>query len=243
MKQITITSSNGATFPTTAADNATVKDVLASVEVQTFFGHSAQEIQNAFSSKNGFEIAAGLRPAMLTSVVDNNDILGVALATSNMSVQAASATVVPGTVNVNYQGGLKSRTLTGIAIGTTSVKDCIMNPVIQRQFNLEGVGMSTLEVMLNMEELTTAQLSTVKVKDGDRIDIQTRQEKTQGADTAEFYDVKAKAKIKAAVIAKVQFANGRYALKAKTADGRGLYRFVTKAVFDKSTAPVAKATK
>ena len=48
----------------------------------------------------------------------------------------------------------------------------------------------------------------------------------------EFYDVKAKAKVKADVVATKQFANGRYAVLGKTADGRDLYRFVTKAAFD-----------
>ena len=60
---------------------------------------------------------------------------------------------------------------------------------------------------------------------------------------AEFYDVKAKAKVKAEVSEKVQFeSNGRYAFKA-TVDGRTLYRFVTKADFDKCPAPIAGAKK
>lgn len=63
---------------------------------------------------------------------------------------------------------------------------------------------------------------------------------------AEFYDVKAKAKVTAEVIDKVVIAaNGRYAFKAKTADGRSLTRFVSKADFDKcplkAAAPVKKA--
>ena len=57
----------------------------------------------------------------------------------------------------------------------------------------------------------------------------------------EFYDVKAKAKVKAEPTAKKQFANGRFALIAKTADGRDLYRFVKKEDFDKCAAPVCKA--
>ena len=48
----------------------------------------------------------------------------------------------------------------------------------------------------------------------------------------EFYDVKAKAKVKAEPVAKKQFANGRYAVLGKTADGRDLYRFVKKEDFD-----------
>jgi len=57
----------------------------------------------------------------------------------------------------------------------------------------------------------------------------------------EFYDVKAKAKVKAEPVAKKQFANGRYAVLGKTADGRDLYRFVKKEDFDKCAAPVCKA--
>ena len=57
---------------------------------------------------------------------------------------------------------------------------------------------------------------------------------------AEFYDVKAKAKVNAVVTEKVQFeSNGRYAFKAKTKDGRTLYRFVKKEDFDKCPAPIA----
>lgn len=57
----------------------------------------------------------------------------------------------------------------------------------------------------------------------------------------EFYDVKAKAKVKADVVAKKQFANGRYAVLGKTADGRDLYRFVTKEAYDKCAAPACAA--
>lgn len=51
---------------------------------------------------------------------------------------------------------------------------------------------------------------------------------------AEFYDVKAKKKVTANVVGKVQFANGRYALKGETADGRSLTRFVKKDDYDKA---------
>ena len=57
---------------------------------------------------------------------------------------------------------------------------------------------------------------------------------------AEFYDVKAKAKVQAEVTEKVQFeSNGRYAFKAKTKDGRTLYRFVKQEEFAKCQAPLA----
>jgi len=56
----------------------------------------------------------------------------------------------------------------------------------------------------------------------------------------EFYDVKAKAKVKAEPVAKKKFANGRFALIGQTADKRALYRFVTKADFDKCTAKLQK---
>ena len=62
----------------------------------------------------------------------------------------------------------------------------------------------------------------------------------KGAEKAEFYDVKSKSKVAAEVIGKVQFDNGRFALKGKLTDGRVLYRFVTKAIFDKSKATVTK---
>ena len=59
---------------------------------------------------------------------------------------------------------------------------------------------------------------------------------------AEFYDVKAKKSVKADVIAKVVIAaNGRFAFKGQTADGRSLTRFVSKADYDKCTAPVVAA--
>jgi hypothetical protein len=53
--------------------------------------------------------------------------------------------------------------------------------------------------------------------------------------TDTFYDVKAKTKVEAEVIDKVVYGEGtkqRYALKAKTADGRNLTKFVGKAAFD-----------
>ena len=52
---------------------------------------------------------------------------------------------------------------------------------------------------------------------------------------AEFYDVKAKAKVVRQVTDKVVYGEGtkqRYALKAFTEDGRGLTKFVNKATFD-----------
>ena len=57
----------------------------------------------------------------------------------------------------------------------------------------------------------------------------------------DFYDVKKRANVKAEVIGKVKFANGRFALKGKTADGRGLTRFVKEADFNKADAPLVKA--
>ncbi len=57
---------------------------------------------------------------------------------------------------------------------------------------------------------------------------------------AEFYDVKAKKKVKADVIAKVVIAaNGRFAFKGQTADGRSLTRFVSQAEYEKCDAKVA----
>ena len=52
---------------------------------------------------------------------------------------------------------------------------------------------------------------------------------------AEFYDVKAKAKVVRKVTDKVIYGEGtkqRYALKAVTEDGRGLTKFVNKATFE-----------
>ncbi len=53
---------------------------------------------------------------------------------------------------------------------------------------------------------------------------------------AEFYDVKAKAKVEAQVVDAVQLANGRFALKGKTSDGRSLTLFVAKAKYDEAKA-------
>lgn len=55
---------------------------------------------------------------------------------------------------------------------------------------------------------------------------------------ASFYDVKARKMINAEVTEKKEYTvNGgtRYALKAKTADGRNLTKFVSKADFDKAS--------
>jgi hypothetical protein len=51
---------------------------------------------------------------------------------------------------------------------------------------------------------------------------------------ATFYDVKLKQKVEADVTEKVQMANGRYAFKAKTSDGRNLTKFVKKEDYDKA---------
>ncbi len=67
-----------------------------------------------------------------------------------------------------------------------------------------------------------------------------KEEKTM---KAEFYDVKAKASVTAEVTEKVQYPNGRYAFKAKTADGRSLTRFVKEADFKDCDAPVAGEAK
>ncbi len=57
---------------------------------------------------------------------------------------------------------------------------------------------------------------------------------------AEFYDVKARKKVKAAVCEKVTYDNGRHAFKAKTKDGRSLTRFVSAVEFGKADVPCAK---
>ncbi|MBR7138176.1 MAG: hypothetical protein IKD44_01380 [Lentisphaeria bacterium] len=59
----------------------------------------------------------------------------------------------------------------------------------------------------------------------------------------EFYDVKAKAKVKAEVIGKKVYGEekrARYAFKGETADKRPLTAFVCKADYDKCTAKVLK---
>lgn len=63
---------------------------------------------------------------------------------------------------------------------------------------------------------------------------------------AQFYDVKARKKVKVPVVGKIVYGEKgreRYALRAQTADGRNLTKFVSKADFDKSDAPVAAAAK
>lgn len=55
---------------------------------------------------------------------------------------------------------------------------------------------------------------------------------------ASFYDVKAKQKVEVAVTEKTEYVvkgQPRYAFKGKTADGRDLTRFVSKADYDKAT--------
>ena len=49
---------------------------------------------------------------------------------------------------------------------------------------------------------------------------------------ATFYDVKQREKVEAEVTEKVAYPNGRFALRAKTADGRNLTKFVKKADYD-----------
>ena len=53
-----------------------------------------------------------------------------------------------------------------------------------------------------------------------------------------FYDVKLRQKVDAEVTEKVTYGSGtrtRYALKAKTSDGRNLTKFVSKVTWDKLT--------
>ena len=55
---------------------------------------------------------------------------------------------------------------------------------------------------------------------------------------AEFYDVKERKKVTADVTEKVEYGKDgriRYALKAKTKDGRNLTKFASKADWDKVT--------
>ena len=56
-----------------------------------------------------------------------------------------------------------------------------------------------------------------------------------------FYDVKLRKKVEAEVVDKVKYENGRYALKAKTADGRSLTKFVSAADYEKAAVCAAKA--
>ncbi|MBQ6470723.1 MAG: hypothetical protein IJJ33_01950 [Victivallales bacterium] len=58
---------------------------------------------------------------------------------------------------------------------------------------------------------------------------------------AKFYDVKERKSVNAEVTAKVTYANGRYAFKAVTKDGRNLTCFVSKDAYDKCDAPAKKA--
>lgn len=60
---------------------------------------------------------------------------------------------------------------------------------------------------------------------------------------AEFYDVKNRKKVKADVKEKVVYGKKgreRYAIRAATADGRNLTKFVSKADWDKMDVPTAK---
>ena len=57
---------------------------------------------------------------------------------------------------------------------------------------------------------------------------------------ATFYDVKKREKVEVEVVAKVKYANGRCALRAKTSDGRNLTKFIKQADYDKAKVPVAK---
>ncbi len=58
---------------------------------------------------------------------------------------------------------------------------------------------------------------------------------------ATFYDVKAREKVEAEVSGKVKYGNDRYALRAKTADGRNLTKFVKKADWEKADVAEIKA--
>ncbi len=54
---------------------------------------------------------------------------------------------------------------------------------------------------------------------------------------ASFYDVKKRAKVESTVTEKVKYGNKgkeRFAFRAKTADGRSLTRFVSKAEWEKA---------
>lgn len=62
-------------------------------------------------------------------------------------------------------------------------------------------------------------------------------ESSRSTMTDVFYDVKAKAKVEAEITDKVVYGEGtkqRYAFKGKTADGRNLTKFVSKAKFDEA---------
>ena len=50
---------------------------------------------------------------------------------------------------------------------------------------------------------------------------------------ATFYDVKMRKKLEAEVADKVKYDNNRFAIRAKTPDGRNLTKFVKKADWDK----------
>ena len=52
--------------------------------------------------------------------------------------------------------------------------------------------------------------------------------------------MKERKKVKATVIEKVTYANGRHAFKAQTKDGRSLTRFVNADEFEKADVPCAK---
>lgn len=49
-----------------------------------------------------------------------------------------------------------------------------------------------------------------------------------------FYDVKLRKKVEAEVTEKIKYDNGRHALKAKTADGRNLTKFVNAETYEKA---------
>ena len=54
-----------------------------------------------------------------------------------------------------------------------------------------------------------------------------------------FYDVKLRKKVEAEVVDKVKYDNGRCALKAKTADGRSLTKFISAADYEKAVVGAA----
>lgn len=58
---------------------------------------------------------------------------------------------------------------------------------------------------------------------------------------ATFWDVKEKKKVETKVTEAVEYANGRHAFKGKTADGRNLTVFVSKAKYDEFCAGKGKS--
>lgn len=173
MKTVTIATTNVPAQTTTVnvADNATIGQVLEMIEVQTFLGKSPAVIRSAFFALNGARVG-GLAQRLLDSAPAAGDVISVDVRLTT-AAPAGSAAGVPVNIQVKYNAGSQTCTLTGLVNGVTTVEQCLMNRILSDRFQVSTESILACDVVIRRDgtevRVPSGQAGSTVIQAGDVI--------------------------------------------------------------------------